>query len=80
MRQLQNGIRQSREFHGVSSMKSRMYLDEKTYYNQMAEMKESYARLQDYHDGIAASGSIKRDRVQYKAGEKKLPVGRIPAE
>ena len=54
MRQLQNGIRQSREFHGVSSMKSRMYLDEKTYYNQMAEMKESYARLQDYHDGIAA--------------------------
>ena len=27
MRQLQNGIRQSREFHGVSSMKSRMYLD-----------------------------------------------------
>ncbi len=35
-------------------MKSRMYLDEKTYYNQMAEMKESYARLQDYHDGIAA--------------------------
>ena len=31
MRQLQNGIRQSREFHGVSSMKSRMYLDEKTY-------------------------------------------------
>ncbi len=47
-------FRQSREFHGVSSMKSRMYLDEKTYYNQMAEMKESYARLQDYHDGIAA--------------------------
>ena len=39
--------RQSREFHGVSSMKSRMYLDEKTYYNQMAEMKEDVYKRQD---------------------------------
>ena len=57
-----------------------MYLDEKTYYNQMAEMKESYARLQDYHDGIAAIREHKARQSAVQSWEKKLPVGRIPAE
>lgn len=49
MRQIQNGIKESRHTHGELSMKSRMAVDEKTYYNQLAEMKESYDKLCDYH-------------------------------
>lgn len=52
MRQIQNGIRQSRQNHGISSMKSRVSIDEKSYYEQMAELQDSYARLQDYHSRI----------------------------
>lgn len=48
MRQIQNGIKESRYNHGCLSMKSRMAVDENSYYNQMAEMKESYAKLCDY--------------------------------
>lgn len=47
MRQIQNGIKESRTMHGVNSMKSRMYLDEKSYYNQMAEIADSGMRLKD---------------------------------
>lgn len=47
MRQIQNGIKESRAYHGNKSMKSRMYLDEKTYYNQMAEIAESGRMLAD---------------------------------
>lgn len=54
MRQLQNGIRESRQYHGNCSMKSRMYLDDRTYYRQMEEMKESYARLQEYQNKVSA--------------------------
>ena len=54
MRQLQNGIRESRQYHGTDSMKSRMYLDDHTYYRQMEEMKDSYARLQEYQNKISA--------------------------
>lgn len=49
MRQIQSGIKESRMSHGVSSMKDRMAVDEKTYYNQLAEMQESYDKLCDYH-------------------------------
>lgn len=52
MRQIQNGIMESRQQHGVTSMKSRVYIDEKTYYNQMAEMRDSYARLMDYQQRV----------------------------
>ena len=48
MRQIQNGIKESRQSHGCFSMKSRMGIDEKTYYNQMAELQDSYDRLCDY--------------------------------
>lgn len=54
MRQIQNGIRESRWNHGVTSMKSRVYIDEKSYYDQMAELQDSYERLQEYHKGVAA--------------------------
>lgn len=52
MRQIQNGIRQSRYHHGVRSMTSRLYMDEKSYYEQMAQIRDSYARLQDYQSGV----------------------------
>ena len=42
MRQIQNGIEESRHHHGVTSMKSRVYIDEKSYYNQMAEISFFY--------------------------------------
>lgn len=63
MRQIQNGIKESRQTHGVTSMKSRVYIDEKSYYNQMAEMQDSYARLQDYRNGVKAIRQKKADAV-----------------
>lgn len=48
MRQIQNGIKESRMNHGVSSMKARIAVDEKAYYNQLAELQESYDKLCDY--------------------------------
>ena len=50
MRQIQNGIKESRASHGVLSMKDRIAVDEKNYYNQLAEMKESYDKLCDYQN------------------------------
>ncbi len=47
MRQIQNGIKESRAYHGVTSMKSRVSIDEMTYYNQLAEIRDSYERLVD---------------------------------
>lgn len=49
MRQVQNGIKESRMNHGISSMKDRIAVDEKSYYLQMAQMQESYDKLCDYH-------------------------------
>ena len=48
MRQIQNGIKESRYNHGVLSMKSRVTVDETAYYNQLAEMRDSYDKLCDY--------------------------------
>ncbi len=48
MRQIQNGIRESREYHGVHSMQARVSVDEKVYYDQMAEIAESHERLLEY--------------------------------
>ena len=61
MRQIQEGIRESRMNHGVTSMKARMYLDEKTYYNQMAEIEESYLKLTDAQK--AMEGKWKRNAI-----------------
>lgn len=60
MRQIQNGIKESRMNHGISSMKARMAVDEKTYYNQLAEMRDSYDRLCDYQ---SARGVLHGDRT-----------------
>lgn len=48
MRQIQNGIKESRHYHGVPSMKSRMAIEEKLYDRQMEELRESYDKLCDY--------------------------------
>lgn len=47
MRQIQNGIRQSREYHGVHSMKARVCMDEKSYYEQLSQIQDSYEKLMD---------------------------------
>ena len=60
MRQIQNGIKESRHNHGCLSMKSRMGIDEKTYYDQMAEMKESYDKLCDYQ---SARGVLRGEKA-----------------
>lgn len=65
MRQIQNGIKESRRYHGVNSMKSRMYIDEKTYYDQMAQIRDSYDRLQSYRQGVQAI----RDQKSAKTAE-----------
>ena len=66
MRQIQNGIEESRRHHGVTTMKSRVYIDEKSYYNQMAEIRDSYDRLLDYQKGVAAIGQKKAAEVAEK--------------
>lgn len=48
MRQIQNGIKESRMNHGITSMKSRVCIDEKQYYEQVAEIADSHAKLLDY--------------------------------
>ena len=60
MRQIQNGIKESRMNHGISSMKARMELDEKEYYYQLAQMQESYDKLCDYQ---SAKGVLRGDRA-----------------
>ena len=66
MRQIQNGIEESRHHHGVTTMKSRVYIDEKSYYNQMAEIRDSYDRLLDYQKGVVAIGQKKAAEVAEK--------------
>lgn len=63
MRQIQNGIKESRQYHGVTSMKSRVYIDEKLYYEQMAQIQDSYARLQDYQQRVAAISQKKAQKA-----------------
>lgn len=62
MRQIQNGIKESRMNHGIASMKSRVAVDEQSYYEQIAELRDSYARLQDYHSrfGLKEKGQAAR--------------------
>lgn len=67
MRQIQTGIKESRMNHGISSMKTRMAVDEKSYYFQMAQMQESYDKLCDYHNARGALKSEKAARVAKEA-------------
>lgn len=60
MRQIQNGIKESRYNHGVRSMKDRIAVDETAYYNQLAEMRESYDKLCDYH---SARGVLRGEKA-----------------
>ena len=53
MRQIQNGIRESRLYHGVTSMKSRVYVDEQSYYDQLAEISYSKDKLMDKQKKLA---------------------------
>ena len=72
MRFIQNGIKDSRMYHGNSSMKNRMYIDEQAYYEQMAEIKDSTARLSEYHRSLrVATDCGKADKL----AEKKLGLG-----
>lgn len=61
MRQIQNGIKESRMYHGISSMKSRVYIDEKSYYNQIAEISYSKDKLQDHQKTLAQKSKTKRE-------------------
>ena len=55
-------------YHGNSSMKKRMYIDEQAYYEQMAEIKDSTARLSEYHRSLSvASDCEKADRLAEKS-------------
>lgn len=67
MRQIQNGIKESRMSHGVSSMKARIAVDKKTYYNQLAEMQESYDKLCDYHSARGVLRGEKAAKVAQQA-------------
>ncbi len=67
MRQIQSGIKESRMNHGISSMKDRIAVDEKTYYNQLAEMQESYDKLCDYHSARGILRGEKAAKVAQKA-------------
>ncbi|MBQ8280728.1 MAG: putative DNA modification/repair radical SAM protein [Roseburia sp.] len=64
MRQIQNGIKESRMSHGISSMKDRIAVDEKTYYNQLAEMRDSYDKLCDYQ---SARGVLRGEKAAQAA-------------
>ena len=67
MRQIQSGIKESRMNHGISSMKARIAVDEKTYYNQLAEMQESYDKLCDYHSARGVLCGEKAAQIAQKA-------------
>ncbi|MBQ3558000.1 MAG: putative DNA modification/repair radical SAM protein [Agathobacter sp.] len=77
MRQIQNGIKESRMSHGISSMKDRIAVDEKTYYNQLAEMQESYDKLCDYQSARGVLRGEKAARVAEKAWQMKLEENTI---
>ena len=77
MRFIQNGIKDSRMYHGNRSMKNRMYIDEQAYYEQMAEIKDSAARLSEYHRSLrVATDCGKADKLAEKSWESSLSIKR----
>ena len=80
MRQIQNGIKESRMHYGIASMKSRVYMDEKSYYRQLDEIRDSRERLADYQRGVAQIAQKKaqlvaEDSWKLKAYEGKAKSG-----
>ena len=69
MRQIQNGIRESRMNHGIYSMQSRVSIDETTYYEQMAEIRDSYERLRDKRKSLESGCVRPAERTAEKAWE-----------
>ena len=67
MRQIQNGIKESRMNHGISSMKARIAVDEHTYYDQLARMQESYDKLCDYQSAKGVLRGEKAAKVAQQA-------------
>lgn len=77
MRFIQNGIKDSRMYHGNSSMKNRMYIDEHAYYEQMDEIKDSAARLAEYHRRLRITSDCEKvDRLAEKSLESSLSIKR----
>lgn len=75
MRQIQNGIKESRMSHGISSMKDRIAVDERSYYNQLAEMQESYDKLCDYQSARGVLRGEKAARIAQTAWQLEAGVG-----
>ena len=67
MRFIQNGMKESRLNHGIRSMKARMTVDEKEYYNQLAQIEESYDKLCDYQNARGVLKGEKAAKVAQKA-------------
>ena len=67
MRQIQNGIKESRMNHGVSSMRDRIAVDERSYYDQLAQMQESYDKLCDYQSAKGVLRGEKAAQIAQKA-------------
>lgn len=63
MRQIQNGIRESRAWHGENRMQARLSVDEQTYYEQMAEIADSADRLADRRKNLQVTGSTDACKV-----------------
>ncbi len=82
MRQIQSGIKESCCNHGVLSMKSRVAVDEKEYYNQLAQIQESYDKLCDYHSARGVLKGEKAALVAQKSWGEELsisePSGGLP--
>ena len=77
MRFIQNGIKDSRMYHGNSSMKNRMYIDEYAYYEQMDEIKDSAIRLSEYHRRLRVTSDCeKADWLAEKSWESSLSIKR----
>ncbi|MCI5856203.1 MAG: putative DNA modification/repair radical SAM protein [Agathobacter sp.] len=77
MRQIQNGIRESREYHGVSSMKARVSIDEKSYYEQMAEIEDSREHLAEDRkriEGIKNASAVAESGWHFTAEQPKREV------
>lgn len=67
IRQIQNGIRESRINHGISSMKARIAVDEKEYYYELAHIQESYDKLCDYQSARGVLHGEKAAKVARNA-------------
>lgn len=67
MRQIQNGIKESRMNHGVSNMKARIAVEEREYYHQLAQMQESYDKLCDYQSARGVLHGEKAAKIAQNA-------------